>query len=76
MNLIIIWCFRKKIQEIKYTEDIFSKRRLSLVQTQLSPGSKCGRCRPPTRDMEDIDETFEEEEEDIDEESSDKENRQ
>lgn len=67
--------FRKKIQEIKHTEDIFSKRRLSLIQTQLSPGSKCGRCRPPTRDMEDIDETFEEEE-DIDEECSDKENRQ
>lgn len=46
---------------MRISEQIYSNRRLSLMNTQVhvSPGSN---CRPPTRDMDDIDETLEEEE--------------
>ncbi|ODN01270.1 Kinesin-like protein KIF20B [Orchesella cincta] len=70
----ILWSNR--LQQRMLTEENLNRRRLSLMkhEVMLSPASRCGRCSPPTADMEDIDETFEEENEDSNEDDSDKEN--
>ncbi|CAL8067968.1 unnamed protein product [Orchesella dallaii] len=68
----ILW--NKRLQQRMLTEQNLNRRRLSLVkyETMLSPATRCGRCSPPTADMEDIDETFEGEEE-VDEETKNQE---
>ena len=62
------------MQENQVTEENVYRRRISLMrhQHQLSPCTGFVRSSPPKIDMEDIDETFEESESEV--EDSDKEN--